>query len=129
MVDIGGGATNLLISQAGAIRHTAVLPVGGGHLTKDIAAGLRTPVAEAEKLKQRHGCAAPAAVARDETIEVPVQVNGKVRARLSVSQDIDESEIRELALADEKVANHTAGKELVKFIYVPKRMLTLVVKG
>jgi cell division protein FtsA len=71
LVDIGGGTTSLLIYQAGAIRHTAVLPVGGGHLTKDIAAGLRTPVAEAEKLKQRHGCAAPAAIARDETIEVP----------------------------------------------------------
>jgi len=71
LVDMGGGSTNLLICRGGAVRHTAVLPLGGGHLTEDIAAGLRTPVAEAEKLKQRYGCAVPAAVRRDETIEVP----------------------------------------------------------
>jgi cell division protein FtsA len=71
LVDIGGGATNLVICQAGAVKHTAVLPIGGGHLTNDVAAGLRTPVAEAEKLKQRHGCAAPSQVGREETIEVP----------------------------------------------------------
>lgn len=71
LVDIGGGSTSVLIWQAGAIRHTAVLPIGGAHLTKDIAAGLRTPVAEAEKLKQRHGCALSNCVAREEMIEVP----------------------------------------------------------
>jgi cell division protein FtsA len=71
LVDIGGGSTTLLVCQAGAIKHTAVLSLGGGHLTKDIAAGLRTPLAEAEKLKQRHGCALAACAARDEMIEVP----------------------------------------------------------
>jgi cell division protein FtsA len=70
LVDIGGGATNLVVYQMGAVRHTAVLPVGGGHLTKDIATMLRTPVGDAEKLKQRHGCALAATVERDETIEV-----------------------------------------------------------
>jgi cell division protein FtsA len=71
LVDIGGGSTSLLVCQAGAIKHTAVLSLGGGHLTKDIAAGLRTPLSEAEKLKQRHGCALPACAARDQMIEVP----------------------------------------------------------
>ncbi len=70
LVDIGGGATNRVVYQMGAVSPTAVLPVGGGHLTKDIAAGLHTPVGDAEKLKQRHGCALAAAVGRDETIEV-----------------------------------------------------------
>ncbi len=57
LVDIGGGTTDLVVFHGGAVRHTAMLPLGGGHLTNDIAAGLRTPTAEAEKIKQRFGCA------------------------------------------------------------------------
>ena len=71
LVDIGAGATDLLVYQGGSVKHTAVLALGGDHVTKDIAAGLRTSMAEAEKLKQRHGCAVEAAVSREETIEVP----------------------------------------------------------
>ncbi len=65
----------------------------------------------------------------EEMVEVPVQVNGKVRGRLFVPVDIDEAKIRELALSDEKVKGHVDGKQVVKFIYVPKRMVTVVVKG
>ena len=65
----------------------------------------------------------------EDTIEVPVQVNGKIRARLNVATDIDEAAIRELALADENVQAHTDGKQIVKFIYVPGRMVTVAVKG
>ena len=43
MVDIGGGTTDITIFHAGAVKHTAVLPLGGSHLTNDVAAGLRTP--------------------------------------------------------------------------------------
>jgi cell division protein FtsA len=71
LVDIGAGATDLLVYQSGSVRHTAVLALGGDHVTKDVAAGLRTSMAEAEKLKQRHGCAVEAAVSREQTIEVP----------------------------------------------------------
>jgi leucyl-tRNA synthetase len=63
------------------------------------------------------------------TIEVPVQVNGKVRGKLVVAPDIDEAAIRSLALAEEKVASHVGGKRIVKFIYVPGRMVTIVVAG
>jgi cell division protein FtsA len=70
LIDVGGGSTSLVVYQLGAVKHTAVLPVGGGHVTKDIAAGLRTSLADAEKLKQRHGCALARAVSADETIEV-----------------------------------------------------------
>ena len=56
-------------------------------------------------------------------------MNGKVRARLHVSTEIEEEKIRELAFAEEKVQAHMAGKELVKFIYVSGRMVTIAVKG
>jgi cell division protein FtsA len=71
LIDIGGGTTDLVVFHSGAVKHTAVLPVGGNHLTNDIATGLRTPFAEAEKVKQRFGCALSSMVSRDEAIEVP----------------------------------------------------------
>ncbi|MBI1921208.1 MAG: cell division protein FtsA [Geobacter sp.] len=71
LVDIGGGTTDIAIFVDGAIKHTAVLSLGGNHLTNDIAVGLRTPMAEAEKIKQKYGCCMTALVGKDETIEVP----------------------------------------------------------
>jgi len=65
----------------------------------------------------------------EDTVEIPVQVNGKVRARLNVPTEIEEEKIRELAFAEEKVQTHIAGKEVVKFIYVSGRMVTIAVKG
>lgn len=71
VVDIGGGTTDMAVFVEGAVRHTAVLPIGGNHLTNDIAIGLRTPPIEAEKLKIRYGCAMTELVKENETIEVP----------------------------------------------------------
>ena len=71
MVDIGGGTTDLAIFIEGSIRHTAVLGVGGHHLTNDIAIGLRTPPADAEKIKIRYGSAMTSMVENDDTLEVP----------------------------------------------------------
>lgn len=71
MVDLGGGTTDLAIFAEGSIRHTAVLPIGGQHLTTDLAIGLRTPQAEAERLKIRKGVALVELVKDDEMVEVP----------------------------------------------------------
>src|SRR5437870_13699848 len=71
LVDLGGGTIDVVVYQAGTIRHTAVLPVGGGHVTGDLAAALCTPPAEAERLKQRHGSALAALTPPEQTIEVP----------------------------------------------------------
>ena len=57
LVDIGGGTTDIAVFTHGAIRHTAVLPVAGDQITNDIAMALRTPTAEAEDIKIRHGVA------------------------------------------------------------------------
>ena len=71
LVDIGGGTTDVVIFHAGVVKYTAILPLGGTQLTNDIAAGLRTPTVEAEKIKQRFGCARAAKVPRHTEIEVP----------------------------------------------------------
>ncbi len=71
LIDIGGGTTDIAIFVDGAIKHTSVLSLGGNHLTNDIAVGLRTPMAEAEKIKQQYGCSLTSMVGKDETIEVP----------------------------------------------------------
>ena len=71
LVDIGGGTTDLAIFQAGAIKHSAVLSLGGYHLTNDAAVGLRTPFEQAERIKRRFGCAAPRFLSHDELIVVP----------------------------------------------------------
>jgi cell division protein FtsA len=71
LVDIGGGTTDIAIFVDGAIKHTSVLSLGGHQMTNDIAVGLRTPMAEAEKIKQKYGCCMASLVGKDETIEVP----------------------------------------------------------
>jgi cell division protein FtsA len=71
VIDIGGGTTDILLYVDGGIAHTSVIPVGGNNITSDIAAGLRTPMAEADRLKRLSGCALGRMVAEDEEIEVP----------------------------------------------------------
>jgi leucyl-tRNA synthetase len=67
-------------------------------------------------------------LAKEEEIEIPVQVNGKLRSRVTVPADADEAFVLDRALADEKVKSAIAGKQIVKKIYVPGKMLNLVVK-
>lgn len=71
VLDIGGGTTDIVVYQGGAIRHLAVIPVGGNHITNDIAAGLRTPIAAAETIKRSYGSALVKSDSGDDAIEVP----------------------------------------------------------
>jgi len=64
----------------------------------------------------------------EETIEIPVQVNGKLRGRITVPADADEDAIITAAISEPKVAAAIEGKSIVKKIYVPGRMVNLVVK-
>lgn len=64
----------------------------------------------------------------DDEIELPVQVNGKVRGRITVAADASQEQVIEAALADEKVQEQISGKNLIKQIVVPGRMVNLVVK-
>ncbi|WP_095660899.1 leucine--tRNA ligase [Corynebacterium glaucum] len=64
----------------------------------------------------------------DDTVELPVQINGKVKARVDVPAEASQDEIEAVALADPRVAELTEGKTVVKTIVVPGRMVNLVVK-
>ncbi len=64
---------------------------------------------------------------KDEEIEMVVQVNGKVRERLMVAIDVTEDEIKETALENEKVRVYTDGKEIKKIIFVPEKLINIVI--
>jgi len=70
LADIGGGTTDVALFLDGSVCHTAVLPVGGNHLTRDLVVGLRCPHQAAEDAKARFGHALPDAVDPNETIEL-----------------------------------------------------------
>lgn len=70
LVDIGGGTSDIAVFLDGGIWHTAVLAVGGDHVTNDISIGLRTPAHDAEEIKKKYGCVVASMIERDEDIEV-----------------------------------------------------------
>ena len=116
LVDIGGGTTDIAVFIDGAIRHTAVIPVGGDHLTNDLVAGLRTSAREADVLKKKYGSCMSSMISPEETVEVP-RVGGRppqsmprqVMAQLLeprmqelfelVREELDRSGYKELAAA------------------------------
>jgi cell division protein FtsA len=71
LADIGAGSTDLVVYYEGAVAHTGVVPIGGDHFTNDVAVGLRTPLAEAEKIKKSFGCAVVTKIPENNEIEVP----------------------------------------------------------
>ena len=71
LVDIGAGTTDVAIFTAGAIRHTAVIPIAGDLITSDIAMALRTPTKDAEDIKVESGFAKQLLADPDQQVEVP----------------------------------------------------------
>jgi leucyl-tRNA synthetase len=69
-----------------------------------------------------------AVLAKEEELEIPVQINGKLRSRIVVSSDAPENVVLERALADEKVQSAIAGKQIVKKIFVTGKLVNLVVR-
>ena len=82
LIDLGGGTTDLAVFADGSIKHTAVLSLGGYHLTNDAAVGLRTPFDQAERIKRRFGCAAARYLPREELLIVP-SVGGRAPREVS----------------------------------------------
>jgi cell division protein FtsA len=97
VVDIGGGTTDILLYVDGGIAHTSVIPAGGNNITSDVAAGLRTPMAEADRLKRLSGCALGRMVGEDEEIEVPgVGGHAPRKTARRVLSDIIEPRVEEI---------------------------------
>jgi cell division protein FtsA len=125
VVDIGGGTTDIGIFVDGAICHTLILPVGGDHLTNDIAVGLRAPFPNAEEIKIQYGHALPEAVQEEHVEIVPFGSEGRqsisrrylaqiVCARMEeifdlVQQEIKRSGYSELLPAGLVLCGGTAG--------------------
>jgi len=68
------------------------------------------------------------ALAKEEEIEIAIQVNGKVRSRITIPADAPEDQVRELALADEKIQAAVADREIVKVLVVKGRLVNIAVK-
>ena len=71
LVDVGGGTTDLAVFYDSAIRHTAVVGLGGTNVTNDMAIGLRTPWKQAEAMKRENGCALQSLVRPNDMVDVP----------------------------------------------------------
>jgi leucyl-tRNA synthetase len=70
-----------------------------------------------------------AALAREDTIEIPVQINGKLRSKLAMPADVDGPSMEAAARTDARIAELLAGKQIVKAIVVPGRLVNFVIKG
>ena len=104
VADIGGGTTDIAIFTEGSVIHTAVLPVGGNHVTNDLAIGLRTSLTDAEAAKINYGHALPQLIPRDEIIDIqPIgseKVQGVPRAYLAEIIGPRANEILEMIRAE-----------------------------
>jgi leucyl-tRNA synthetase len=67
-------------------------------------------------------------LAKKDELEIPIQVNGKLRSRVIVAPDVSEAELRSMALADERIQSFINGQKVVKVIVVPQRLVNVVVK-
>ncbi|HDP99642.1 MAG TPA: cell division protein FtsA [bacterium] len=89
VIDMGGGTTDIAMFFEGCIRHTAVVALGGGNVTNDIALVLRTPMDQAEIIKHRHGCCVQDLIENpEEPIEIP-GIGGRASRRVSKELLID----------------------------------------
>lgn len=70
LLNLGGATTSLMVFEEGDVLHTAILPIGSGHITNDIAIGLRTSITLAEKIKLEYGSALPAEINKREEIDL-----------------------------------------------------------
>jgi len=66
---------------------------------------------------------------KKDEFNIVIQVNGKLRAQIEVPSSYSQEEVKEIALKEEKVQKYIEGKEIIKTIYVPKKLVNIVVKG
>lgn len=85
LLDIGGGTSDFAIYQQGTIRHTAILPIAGNHITHDIALCLRATLKDAERVKQEYGSTQRSVVNGSEHIEVEM-VHGEEKTLVSIDE-------------------------------------------
>src|SRR5207253_6073706 len=95
------------------------------HIAEEMWEGLGH---ESGLLKSAKWPVADPELARKEELEIPIQVNGKLRSKVIVAPDISEADLRTIALADAKVQSFIDGHEVVKVVVVPQRLVNVVIK-
>ncbi|HEY5819512.1 MAG TPA: cell division protein FtsA [Mesorhizobium sp.] len=119
-IDMGGGSTTLSVFADGRFIHADAVPLGGNHVTMDLARGLSTRLEDAERLKVMHGSVIPTADDRDvisvqpigDDIEVPMQIPRSAMTRIIQARLEETLELLRDRLARSGHAN-TAGKRVV----------------
>lgn len=97
LIDIGGGTSDIAVFVNGSIVFSNVISVGGNHVTRDIAIGLRTPFEIAERLKIERGAASPALIPHGEALEVIMAGSGeRLRIPRALLGEIIEARMSEL---------------------------------
>ncbi len=79
LIDVGSGGTEFALFSEGEVQYSAVLPIGASHFTNDLAMVLRTPFAEAERIKMKYGCCLESMVDDGEGVTVPAVAGGAER--------------------------------------------------
>lgn len=115
LIDIGGGTSDLAVFSENCIQKTFVLGIGGNNLTNDLAIGLRTPLKDAEKLKEKFGCSIAALIDKDQAISVP-SVGGRKARKLSqrVMGEILEPRVEEMLTLINHDLIDSGAKSMVK---------------
>jgi len=105
LVDIGAGTTEIAIFREGSLVYAAVIPIGGDHITSDLAVGLRTPIAQAEKVKMEEGCVLTDLMPDENYIEIPNVGGQEVRrvSRRMIASIIEPRVTEILTLVKEKI--------------------------
>lgn len=91
VIDIGEGSTSIAVFEEGNVFHSAVMPVGAGHVTNDIAIGLRTSIEIAERLKIEYGTCLPTEVSASEKLDLSSisELDTQAVSKLQLSQIIE----------------------------------------
>ncbi|EKE11853.1 MAG: hypothetical protein ACD_15C00012G0009 [uncultured bacterium] len=114
LVDIGGGTTSIAVFEENNLVHTNILPIGGNHITNDIAIGLRTSIDVAEKVKLEYGNASPREISKKEEInlaEIDANEEGMV-SRYHVAEII-EARLEEILLLVNKELKEIGREKLL----------------
>jgi cell division protein FtsA len=112
LIDMGGGSTTLAVFSNGSIAGTAVIPVGGSHITKDLSIGLRTSTEDAEKIKIAYGHAFYDHASDEEVFSVPIigsdqhqqfnqlEISDIIEARMEEIFELAKQELKRMGVAD-----------------------------
>ena len=140
LLDIGAGTTTLIVYQEGDLVHTAVFPIGSGHITSDLAVGLKTEIELAEQIKKEFGTCVYKGGGKKEKIETEngetlvisqKALVGIVNARVGEIFDLTRQELKKISpqcLLPAGVVLTGGGSKLSRIVEFAKKELKLPVR-